>query len=208
MRRDLLNDRVWTAAPHRVLHDDGTTLVLVTWPGTVGYTPTNWIRWFATGNEQARHQAVADLAGGHWELGRWVWQDTIVLTWVGLDPDFNLQLYLPVDGSQQHWKINFERPVHRTPAGIDTFDLLLDLVTGPAGSWQMKDVDEYDEVRRAGLILDAEHERVQAATHRAFALVEAALGPLSEDWTAWRVPEGWPTPQLPPGALGSAVWQC
>ncbi|MCM4081874.1 DUF402 domain-containing protein [Paractinoplanes hotanensis] len=201
VRRDLLNGRVWTAAPHRVLHDDGTTLVLATWPGTVGYTPANWIRWFTTGNEQARQQAVADLTRGQWEIGRWVWQDTIVLTWVGLDPDFNLQLYRPVDGSPEHWKINFERPVRRTSIGIDTFDLLLDLVTDATGAWHFKDLEEYDEIRRRGLISDAEHERVQAATHRALAFTEAGMRPLVEDWTGWRVPDGWPTPELPPGAL-------
>lgn len=207
VRRDVLNGRVWTAAAHRVLHDDGNRLVLVSWPGTVGYTPANWIRWFTEGDESARKQAVADLAGGVWELGRWVWQDTIVVTWVGLDPDFSLQLYLPVDGGPEQWKINFERPAHRTPIGIDTCDLLLDLITELGGTaWRWKDVDEYDEIRRRGLITDAEDQRVQGARLRAVAFIEAGEGPLAENWSAWRVPDDWPVPQLPAGALDIGRW--
>ena len=201
VRRDVLDRRIWTAAPHRVLADDGDRLVLVTWPGTVGYTPVNWIRWFTAGDEQARRQAVADLTSGQWELGRWTWQDTIVVTRIGLDPDFNLQLYLPVDGRPEHWKINFERPVTRTPAGIDTFDLLLDFVTGPDGRWRWKDLDEYDEIRRRGIISDDEDQRVQAARQRAVAFAGAGHGPLAEDWTGWRVPDHWPLPVLPGDAL-------
>ncbi|MEU7906361.1 NUDIX domain-containing protein [Actinoplanes sp. NPDC049118] len=205
-RRDVLDGRVWTAAPHRVLSDDGTRLVLATWPGTIGYTPANWIRWFTDGDESARKQAVTDLAGGGGELGRWIWQDTIVVTWVGLDPDFNVQLYQPTDDRPAHWKINFERPVTRTAIGIDTCDLLLDLITDPASTtWRWKDEDEYDEIRRHGLVSDAEDRRVQAARLRAVAFVEAGQGPLAEDWSTWRVPDDWPLPQLSPGALDTGT---
>lgn len=201
-RRDVLDGRVWTAAPHRVLSDDGTRLILVTWPGTVGYTPTTWIRWFTEGDEAARAQAVANLIDGGGELGRWTWQDTTVVTWVGLDPDFSLQLYQPVDGSSSHWKINFERPVTRTPDGIDTCDLLLDLMIDPNGAtWQWKDENEYAEFRRHGVISETEDRRVQAARERAVAFAEARQGPLAEDWSAWLIPADWPLPQLPPEAL-------
>ena len=205
VRRDVRDGKVWTAAPHRVLTDDGTRLVLVTWPGIAGYTLTNWIRSLTGGGEQARRQAVADLAAGVWELGRWVWQDTIVVTWIGLDPDFSLQHYQPVDASPGHWKINFERPVIRThsPDRIDGCDLLLDLITDPDGTWRWKDVDEYDEIRSKGLISDAEHDRVQAARQRAVAFTETGQGPLAEDWTSWRVPADWPLPVLPDGVLNT-----
>lgn len=144
VRRDVLNGRVWTAAAHRVLHDDGHKLVLVSWPGTVGYALTTWITWLTDGNGQSRHQAVADLAAGTWELGQWVWRDTIVVTWIGLNPDLSLQAYIPVDGGPTHWKINFERPVTRTPIGIDVCDLLLELMVDPATrTVRWKDEDEY-----------------------------------------------------------------
>jgi hypothetical protein len=202
VRRDVRDGKVWTAAPHRVLADDGHQLILVTWPGTAGYTLANWIKSLTGAGEQARRQAVTDLVDGDWELGRWVWRDTIVVTWIGLDPDFSLQHYQPVNGSPGHWKINFERPVIRRPTFLDTCDLLLDLITDPGGNtWRWKDEAEYEQIRRAGLVPDSEHERVQAARQRALAFAEAERGPLAEDWTTWRVPADWPLPTLHDGVL-------
>ncbi|BCY11031.1 DUF402 domain-containing protein [Actinoplanes sp. L3-i22] len=207
VRRDVLNGRVWTAAAHRVLHDDGHKLVLVSWPGTVGYALTTWIQWLTDGNSRSRPQAVADLAAGTWELGQWVWRDTAVVTWIGLDPDLSLQAYLPVDGGPTQWKINFERPVTRTPIGIDTCDLLLDLMVDPiAGRWRWKDADEYAQARTLGLISDADDERVRAARKRAVALAESGDGPLAEDWSQWRVPDDWSLPVLPPRVLDHVAW--
>jgi hypothetical protein len=207
VRRDVLNGRVWTAAAHRVLHDDGQKLVLVSWPGTVGYALTTWITWLNDGNGQSRHQAVADLAAGTWQLGQWVWRDTIVVTWIGLDPDLSLQAYIPVGGGPPQWKINFERPVTRTPIGIDVCDLLLDLMVDPATrTVRWKDEDEYAQARTLGLISDADDKRVQAARQRAVAFAEAGEGPLSEDWSQWRVPDEWPLPVLPPRVLERIAW--
>jgi hypothetical protein len=201
-RRDVLNGRVWTAAPHRVLSDDGETLVLVTWPGTVGYTPVNWITWFRDNDEAARQRALDDLISGGGQIGPWTWQDTTVVTWIGLDPDFSLQLYLAVDGGPEQWKVNFERPIQRTAIGVDTCDLLLDLITDPgANTWRWKDEEEYERLRQAGLVPESEHERVQAARQRALVFTEAGRGPLAEDWTTWRVPADWPLPTLPDGVL-------
>lgn len=203
VRRDVLAGRVWTAAPHRVLHDDGTQLALAYWPGVATYSPTTWIRWLADGDDSTRKQAITDLAAGTWTLGEWVWRDKAVLTWI-VDPDFNLQLYQPqpLTAGTAFWKINFERPCRRTRMGIDTFDLLLDLIGDPTGeTWRWKDEDEYDQARRLGVISDAEHRRVERARERALAFVAARQGPLAKDWSSWQVPDEWPLPVLPVGAL-------
>lgn len=98
VRRDVLNGQVWTAGAHRVLDDDGRQLILACWPGTTTFAPTTWIQWLHTRDEATRLQGIPDLASGSWQLGEWIWQDTAVLTWVGLDPDFSLQRYLPITG--------------------------------------------------------------------------------------------------------------
>ena len=202
MRRDVLDGRVWTAAAHRVLSDDGRQLSLACWPGSATYAPTTWIRWLHDGDEATRTEGVANLAAGRWQLGRWAWRHTAVLTWIGLDPDFSLMYFRALTGGIEQWKINFERPVQRTPLGIDTFDLLLDLVGDPAGDhWTWKDQNEYDQARRLGLITDAEHHGVELARQRAAAFVEARSGPLAQDWSAWQVPEDWPALTLPPHVL-------
>ena len=48
------------------------------------------------------------------------------------------------------WYANFERPFQRTPIGIDTFDLLLDLVIEPDSSYRWKDEGEYRLGRQLG----------------------------------------------------------
>jgi protein associated with RNAse G/E len=124
------------------------------------------------------------------------------MTWVGLDPDFSVQFYRPITGDPPWWKINFERPVQRTPLGIDTFDLLLDLIVDQSGQCSWKDLDEYANARRLGVISDAEHHRVHEARDRAVAFVEARRGPLAPDQVMdWRVPDDWPIPVLPPCAI-------
>ncbi|GAA2913204.1 hypothetical protein Acy02nite_90470 [Actinoplanes cyaneus] len=98
VRRDVLDGLVWTAGAHRVLDDDGTRLPLACWPGATTFAPTSWIEWLRTRDEATRLQGIPDLASRRWQLGEWIWRDTAVLTWVGLDPDFSLQRYLPITG--------------------------------------------------------------------------------------------------------------
>ncbi|GIE85497.1 hypothetical protein SAMN06264365_105116 [Actinoplanes regularis] len=142
VRRDVLDGRVWSAAAHRVLDDDGQRLTLCCWPGVTTYAPTTWIEWLGNRDDAVRKQGIPDLAAGRWDLGEWIWRDTVLLTWVGLDPDFSVQRFQAVSGGSTQWKINFERPVRRTAIGIDTFDLLLDLIADPARDrWSWKDED-------------------------------------------------------------------
>jgi hypothetical protein len=205
VRRDVINGRVWSAAPHRVLDDDGQQLTLASWPGVTTYSPTTWIEWLRTGDDATRKQAIPDLAAGRWQLGKWIWQDTAVLTWVGLDPDFSLMRFLPVTAGTSIWKVNFERPSERTEAAIETFDLLLDLVAHPdTMQWHWKDEDEYAQARRLGVIGDAEHRRVEQARQRAVAFVETRGGPLAQDWSDWQVSTDWPIPILPADAIRRA----
>jgi Protein of unknown function (DUF402) len=131
VRRDVLRGRVWAAAPHRVVRDSGGELVLAYWPGIESLAPTTWIEWLGSGDDALRKQAIPNLARGQWELGRWVWRDTIVLSWFGADQDLSVHRYWDSAGTPLRWYVNFERPFQRTRIGIDTFDLLLDLVIRP-----------------------------------------------------------------------------
>jgi hypothetical protein len=202
VRRDIFNGKIWTAAAHRVLADNGQQLSLACWPGSPSYVPTTWIRWLHDRDDATRQEGIPHLASGQWQLGAWTWQDTATLTWVGCDPDFSVIYFRAVTGGTEHWKINFERPIQRTPDGIDTFDLLLDLTADPsADRWSWKDEQEYEQARRLGIIGDAEHRRVQAARERAVAFVESRSGPLGHDWSTWQVPVEWPALTLAPHAL-------
>jgi hypothetical protein len=205
VRRDVLNGKIWSAAAHRVIEDRDGVLVLACWPGAESLAPTTWIEWLRSGNDAVRKQAIPDLARGRWKLGRWVWRETATLSWFGLDPDFSVHRFFPLTPDQSpRWYINFERPPRRTPIGIDTLDLLLDLVVDvDLSRWTWKDEDEYAHARHLGLIADTEHRCIERARQRALAMIESCSGPFAADWSNWHVPRAWPVPALPSEALAT-----
>jgi len=199
-RRDVLDGQVFSAAPHRVLHDTGDELLLAHWPGIAARAPRTWTGWLRTGDESVRKQALPDLAARTWELDDWVWRDTGRLSWFGVDPWFSVHRFFDLAGTPLNWYINFERPVVRTRSGLDTFDVMIDLVAAPDLSWwRWKDEDEYAEIRRLGVVSDAEYGLIEQARERAAALVETRGGPFAEDWSSWRADPAWPIPVLPHG---------
>ncbi|MCC5574660.1 YgaC family protein [Microtetraspora sp. AC03309] len=180
VRRDVFREKVWTASPHRVLADDGDRITLAYWPGIVSLAPCAWIASLETGNPAERDRMTVDLASGQWRLGRWTWRDTL---WV----------------SGQ--RVGDYCPYRRTEWGIDTFDLLLDLIVeSDLSGYRWKDEDEYRQGRRLGVISDMEHRAVQEARDQVIALIEQRRGPFAESWT---INLTWPLPMLPldlPGA--------
>jgi hypothetical protein len=185
-----------------VIHGRPGELLPAYWPGIEGLASTIQIESPATGDDVVRKRVIPALAEGRWELGRWTWRDTLLLTWLDVDEDFGVCRFLRTRSGEETWYINFQRPYRRTRIGVDTFDLLIDLVVAPDRSrWDWKDEDEYAQARRLGLIGDAEHRRVERARERAVALVESGGGPPAQDWSAWRVAPSWPNPALPEDTL-------
>ena len=201
VRRDTLNGKVWTAYPYRVVSDSGDVLVLGCWPGVEVLVPTTWIHWLRTGDDTVRKQAIPNLASGRWELDRWVWRDTTLVSRFSMDDYFSVHRFIPAGDGPVGWYVNFERPWRRTRLGIDTFDLLLDLEVEPdLSGYAWKDEDEYEQGRRLGLIDDAMHAHVENARHQVLALLADQAGPFADDWSAWRHDPDWPVPTLPPTA--------
>lgn len=206
VRRDVFGGKVWSAAPNRVLDDDGTVMQLACWPGIKSMVSTTWIQWLTTGDDTIRKEAIPNLVRGRWNLDWWIWRENAVISWFGIDPDFSIHLFKPISGSASHWYINFERPARRTTIGIDTFDLMLDLVADTElQRWSWKDEDEYAQGRRVGLITDIDHQQVQRARERAVALLETRGGPFARHESEWSVSTDWPLPLLPPEALDVAT---
>jgi protein associated with RNAse G/E len=197
-RRDVLDGQVFSAAPHRVLHDTGDELLLAHWPGIAARAPRTWTDWLRTGDDGFRKRALPNLAARSWELDDWVWQDTGRLSWFGVDEWFSVHRFFDLAGTPLNWYINFERPLVRTRSGVDTFDVMIDLEAAPdLSSWWWKDEDEYAELCRLGVVGDDEIRQIEAARERAVALVESRGGPLAEDWSSWRADPAWPIPVLP-----------
>ncbi len=202
VRRDARGGKIWTATPNRVINDSGSELMLACWPGLEMLAPTTWIDWLQSGDDQARQQSIINLAAGHWDLGRWTWRDTSLLSWFGTGIYFSVHRFLPAAKLACDWYVNFERPRRRTRIGIDTCDLFVDLVVQPdLSSYAWKDEGEYAQARRLGLIDDTVHAAVDEARQQVLALIESRQGPFAQDLSAWRPDPRWATPVLPNDAL-------
>ena len=164
MRRDIFRGAVWTATPFRVVGDTSGLLALAIWPGVERLGPTHQAALSSSRrDETVRNVALPNLAAGRWELAAWTWETNTTLTLLVPGAYFSVDLFFRDAGDLVMWYVNFERPFQRTPIGIDTFDLLLDLVIEPNSSYRWKDEGEYRQGRQLGIISDDEHHQVQEA---------------------------------------------
>ena len=198
VRRDVFRSRVWTESPMRVLESGADGVLTALWPGVVAKAAAD-IGAARRGGALAMRTAVLDaLVGGTWRLDQWVWEVNACVTLRARDRWFTIGRQYGPEGTLRCWYVNFERPPIWHAAGWDTFDLLVDLVVEPDGTWRWKDEDEYAHGRRLGLIDDAEHRAVQAAREEALALVESRSGLFGEDAAGpWLPQPHWPRPTLP-----------
>ncbi|MER7180388.1 DUF402 domain-containing protein [Streptomyces hyaluromycini] len=206
VRRDVFRHKVWSAHAFHVVEDGPEALVVGCRPGAEVLAPTTWIEWLRTGDRDVRVQALPNLARGDWRLGRWSWRDTAHRQWVPPGAWFSVNAFYDVsDGDRlAHWYVNFQRPLHRTRLGFDTFDLLLDLVAAPDLSrWEWKDEDEYAHGRRLGVVSDADHRAVEGAREQAVAMIGERDGPFAAEanWRDWHTEPGRPAPALPEDVL-------
>ncbi len=103
----------------------------------------------------------------------------------------SIYLFYKPDGAFEHWYVNFEQPLRRTPIGYDTFDHKLDLIVMTDGTYRWKDEDELEHAAAAGLLDPAE---VRAEAERVL-----HEWPFPTGWEDWRPDQAWPIPQLPEG---------
>ncbi|MFG2941306.1 DUF402 domain-containing protein [Streptomyces sp. NPDC048282] len=193
---------MWSAQAFHVVEDGAEALVVGCGPGAEVLAPTTWIEWLLTGDDDLRFQALPNLARGSWQLGHWSWRDTAHLQWVPPGAWFSVNAFYDVSDGHRltHWYVNFQRPMHRTALGFDTFDLLLDLVVAPdLARWEWKDEGEYAHGRRLGVVNDADHRAVEEAREQAVAMVEEHGGPFAAGahWRDWHSEPHEPAPALP-----------
>ncbi|MGE7439590.1 DUF402 domain-containing protein [Kitasatospora sp. NPDC001175] len=136
--------KVWSAQPHREISDTGTVLELGYWPGIRSLAPTTRAAALRTGDDAIRKSGPQNLAAGTRDLGPWAWQHTVVRSRFETGEWFSLHYFQePRAGEPLRLYVNFEKPAVRTRIGIDTLDLLVDLVVEPdLSGYAFKDEDE------------------------------------------------------------------
>lgn len=210
VRRNIFRGKVRSAWPMRVVHDTGDELALACWSGTELTSHAGNAEAWRTGVRRGMQDPPAparfareleELLSGEWSLGTSVLGDGTLLGFQLPEVWFSVLLFFRPGGELSKWYVNFEQPYRRTPIGVDTWDLTIDLVFYPDGTHRWKDVEEYAQTRRLGIVTDAEHAEVERAKDRAFAMFERREGPFDERWLNWRRDPAWPIPALPAGAL-------
>jgi hypothetical protein len=104
------------------------------------------------------------------------------------------------EGVFSGWYVNLEEPYVRRHDGVQTKDLVLDIVVTPQRQWEWKDVDEFD--RRIGhpLYFDRAAARaIRSAGERLITTIEAGDFPFDGTHTGFRPDPDWPVPRLRDG---------
>ena len=194
MHHEVWRNRVWAARPLIVVEDRVDRLVLWIPQGTrrkVPATPSTRI------DPPTRHdRTIANLEHGDWVLDDHVWD--VSSLWI-LHPNdwYAVWVSWSEPEVQLGWYVNLQQPFRRTSAGIESMDLMLDVVAETDLSWRWKDADEFDEIAERG-IFDAELvRRVRDEARAVVGRIEQRLPPFCDPWPTWRPDSTWITPQLP-----------
>ena len=109
------------------------------------------------------------------------------------------------DGEFVGWYVNFEQPYEETQYGLETMDLVLDLLIDPDGNPQVKDEDDYAAAVERGILdgtPDLEQEKARVLRE-----LSAGRGPFDPAWITWRPDPAWPIPILPKEfRAGGSAW--
>jgi hypothetical protein len=97
----------------------------------------------------------------------------------------------------QYYYVNFQLPFQRSPFGFDTFDLELDIVVKPDGTWHWKDAEEYKCGIDSGVLLPEWKQGIEKAQPEIFDMIEKRQYPLDGHWLNWKPDPTWAAPKLP-----------
>ncbi|MGH2363551.1 MAG: DUF402 domain-containing protein [Chloroflexota bacterium] len=99
----------------------------------------------------------------------------------------------------QYWYVNIQEPFRRTPIGIDTQDLELDIVIAPDGSWTFKDWELLDQRVREGRFTLEQAVDIRLEGDRIACELRAGRWWWDVAWKDWQPDPHWPVPALPVG---------
>ena len=191
--QEVWRGRVWAAKPMTVVRDDGDLVALWLPKGTRWKAPT-------TPPTRPREPTRGERLATCLALGDWVHVDaawdvaTLVLVREG---DWHAVWCSWLDsGEQWGWYVNLQQPFRRTRLGLETMDLMLDVIVDPDGSWRWKDEDELEACVRSGAFDGALAERALEEGLRVARRAERNEPPFCEPWGEWRPDPAWPAPEL------------
>jgi hypothetical protein len=187
--RWLYEARVESAHPCLVIEDSAQAIALFEPSGALG---AHTLR--AKGGPRGRNLLPGDDNPG-FATNEWFGDGVLRVHLPG--QDWSVWRWLDANrGWSANWYVNLEEPWHRTGAGFDTEDWILDLIVLRDFSVVRKDEDEFEWAEQSGRFDPAHLTRIRRAAADAAAAVATRAWPFDADWNAWLPPVGVPLPTL------------
>jgi hypothetical protein len=175
VRREVWQGRPWLANPLYVVEDRADLLVL--------YQPEGSPFGFGDGDDWPT------VSGRHPYDGRagWVGEGPLGIHRPG-DPFAVWAHWGRPDRPFLGWYVNIQVPFRRTPIGIDSLDLELDLLVSPELAVALKDEDHVDASAALGRFTTAEARAIHALGARIKQEIEEGGAWWDESWSSWTPP--------------------
>ena len=189
---------IWYVQTSFVVKDSPEEVVLAVIPGAQCVGPegylngkpgdkTGWDRW----GELKQNEPV---------LRQFTWQTNRFL--FILEPEkYFATIYIWKDATDEFacYYVNFQVPFRRTDCGFDTFDLELDIIINPDGTWEWKDAEAYERGIASGIISKNWVDEIEAGKREVFERLANRQYPLDGSWLNWKPNSEWISPRLPDG---------
>jgi predicted RNA-binding protein associated with RNAse of E/G family len=190
--RGVYKQRIWHANSNIVVKDSDEEIVLAMLPGSECIAAEG----YATGKRNAKRRW--DYIDSEWVLEELIWHTNrlLVLTKPG---KYYSTMFFWDDTSNEFlcYYINFQTPYQRSPFGIDTLDLDLDLIINPDMSFEWKDIDDYEKGIETGVILPEWIEAVESAKIEIFDRLSKRKYPFDGSWLDWQPEKAWRPSKFP-----------
>jgi hypothetical protein len=177
--------------PVTVVRDDPSLLAVWVAPGTVCVKPQ------LTDGTPVYREPLATRYTKPRTVARVRWAGSGVLKLARPGDPWSVWLFWDRQWRFRNWYVNLEEPRLRWSGGVDSEDHFLDIAVYPDRRFEWLDEDEFAAARQAGLLDEAQADRVRAAGRRALAEVRAWGSPYADGWEDWRPDPAWTVPALP-----------
>jgi protein associated with RNAse G/E len=193
VHQEVWKGRVWAARPLVVVEDRADRMLLWIPKGTIRKVPVTPHTRVDPATREAR--AIENLDRGDWAFVEHEWD--VSSLWILKPGDWHaVWVSWSQPGVQRGWYVNFQYPYRRTALGIDSMDLMLDLVVEPDFAWRLKDEEEFNEVVRRGIFDHEIGQRVREEARDVIEQIETNEAPFNEPWPSWRPDSTWTIPTL------------
>ncbi|MFN8400342.1 MAG: DUF402 domain-containing protein [Anaerolineales bacterium] len=185
--REIWQNKIYSAVPLRIVEDTETWAALYLPPRTP-------CLWPVTEKGDAMR-----IPKDEWILKREKWTTSDVLYIVQPGSGYTAVMFWNNDYIFHSWKLNLEKPMHRTSHGFDYMDQMLDIiVSADRRTWRWKDEDEVIEAQALGVLTAKQAKDLYKLGEQALQTLLSNKAPFNKNWENWKPDPEWRTPlELP-----------